>query len=272
MHAELAAYDPRRTYNAAARDYADASPDYWEFCAQRTVDNLQLPPGATVIDVACGYGPATLRSAEQVGPTGHVTGVDVAEEMLAIARGDAAPRGLENVSLELGSMDNLTYPTESFDAVLCVLGLFFADDIQATARSLWQLVKPGGKLAVTTLGPEFFSPMFQVFLDAARKERPDLDLTIPWKRTENPEQLREIFLAAGAKDAFVVSDDTILPLPSPQEWWRIVRGTGIRRIMMELEPAAAERVRTSNEKWIRRHSLTTLTLGVNYLAARKPNG
>lgn len=212
---------PRRTYDAAAHDYDGASRSYWEFCSSRTVERLTLREGEEVLDVACGPGPSALLAAERVGPSGRVVGVDIAEQMLAIARRHAAARGLGNVTFELGDMTMLPFPAASFDAVVCVLGIFLVDDLVGAARSLWRLVRPGGRLAVTTLGTNVFSPAVDAFVDAARAERSDLDIALPWRRTEDPEVLRAVLVEGGVHEPDIAHEEQVVDLPAPVECWRL---------------------------------------------------
>jgi len=80
------------TYNAAADHYDDAANSFWGRFGRRTVERLALSPGARVLDVCCGSGASALPAAERVGPGGHVLGVDLAEELLTLARAKAATR------------------------------------------------------------------------------------------------------------------------------------------------------------------------------------
>ncbi len=113
----------QKTYDSAS-DYFDARPlGFWARYGQRTVERLVLPPGARVLDVACGTGASALPAAEAVGPTGRVTGVDLAERLLARGREKAMQRGLTNIELLQADMTTLGYPDASFDAVLCVFGI-----------------------------------------------------------------------------------------------------------------------------------------------------
>jgi ubiquinone/menaquinone biosynthesis C-methylase UbiE len=84
--------------------------------------------GERVLDVPCGAGPSVVAAAERVGDTGSVLGVDFAPRMLAIAAERVSARGLRNVELRAGDLTALGLDLASFDAVMCVLGIFFVDD------------------------------------------------------------------------------------------------------------------------------------------------
>src|SRR5215467_5419422 len=88
------------TYNAAA-DFFDASPlSFWDYFGRRTIELASLPSGSRVLDVCCGTGASALPAAEAVGPTGHVIGVDLANQLLESARAKAARRRLGNIELD----------------------------------------------------------------------------------------------------------------------------------------------------------------------------
>lgn len=270
MNNQLAKYDPRRTYNAAAIDYDNASVDFWRYAADETVRRLSLQPGEHVLDIACGPGPAALAAAREVGPKGVVVGVDIAEEMIALAQKHALEQRATNTTFEVGNMDALNFPASSFNVTTCVFGLFFAEDIIATIRAMNKSLVTGGRIAITTLGPKFFSPMFDVFLDAATTENPMIDTNVPWHRTEDPDEMRNYLTSAGVIDISVSHEVSELRLRSPEDWWRIAMGTGIRRLAMDLDSAALERVRQHNLSWIHNHELNTLEFGVIYCHGCKP--
>src|SRR5215468_3047289 len=138
------------TYNSAADSYDDPANTFWERFGRSTIERLRLPPGARVLDVCCGSGASALPAAAMVGPTGSVLGVDVAERLLELARAKAAARGLANAQFRFGDMLDLRLPESHFDAVVCVFGIFFVPDMAAAVRSLWKVVRPGGRLAITT--------------------------------------------------------------------------------------------------------------------------
>src|SRR5262249_3395127 len=141
-----------RTYNSAADHFDDPPLAFWERYGRRTVERLDPPAGATVLDVGCGTGASALPAAELVGPDGTVLGVDLAEKLLAQARAKAVQRRLQYVEFRLADMTALGFPDQHFDAVVSVFSVFFVPEMEALVRELWRMVKPGGKLAITTWG------------------------------------------------------------------------------------------------------------------------
>ena len=114
------------TYNAAA-DFYEASPlGFWNYFGRKTIELLSLRNGSRVLDACCGAGASALSAAELVGPRGKVIGVDVAQALLELARAKAGQRRLSNIQFELGDLLSLRFPNESFDAAVCVFGIFFS--------------------------------------------------------------------------------------------------------------------------------------------------
>ena len=173
MTEQLDGFDPRSTYDEAAHDYESAARDFWQYISIRTVELLDLKPGDRVLDVPCGSGASLVAAAQRVGPSGRVVGVDYAEQMVAVAGEKARSGGLVNVELSVADMTCLDERgLEPFDAVVCSLGLFFAEDMGAFARSLFGLVRPGGgRLGVAVFGERVFDPMRQVFAETVGNSR-----------------------------------------------------------------------------------------------------
>src|SRR6476469_7939148 len=143
------------TYNAAADTY-DASPlGFWDYFGR-------------------GTRASALPAAEAVGPTGNVIGVDLATQLLELARAKAAQRHLGNIEFEVGDMLSLRFPVASFDAVVCVFGIFFVPDMAKAVSELWNRIRPGGKLAVTTWGRNLCEPANNAFWRSIKNVRPNL--------------------------------------------------------------------------------------------------
>lgn len=268
--------DPRAhtawVYNTAAGQYDDPALSFWERFGRRTVDRLELRPGARVLDACCGTGASALHAARQVGPRGHVTGIDLAEGMLERARTKAAALGLHHAGFRVADIENSGLPAGSFDAVVCVFGIFFVPDMKAAVRSLWRLVRPGGVLAITTWGTGVFEPADSAFWKAVDQEREDLCRAFaPWDRVNTPDLLRELVeeAAAGAAEIRVEQEEGVHPLDSPEAWWRIVMGSGYRGTVEQLDPPARERVRATVSGRLAEDRVTRITADVVYAVARK---
>jgi ubiquinone/menaquinone biosynthesis C-methylase UbiE len=258
------------TYNAAADFYDDPANSFWERFGRRTVERLQLPSGARVLDVCCGSGASAIPAAELVGPQGHVLGVDLAQNLLALARAKAAARGLQNIEFRVGDMLNLELADSQFDAVVCVFGIFFVPDMPAAVRELWRCVRPGGKLAITTWGPNFFEPATTVFWNSIREVRPDLYRGFnPWDRISDPPALHALLHEGGVEQAEVVAESGSHPIPAPEAWWSAVMGTGYRGTFEQLDAAAQERVHTINLDYIRQSGIRSVEANVVYAVATK---
>jgi len=258
------------TYNTASGSFDDPALSFWDRFGARTVDRLRLAPGSRVLDACCGTGASALPAAEAVGPSGSVLGVDLAEAMLERARAKAAARGLRQATFRVGDIEALGLPESSFDAVVCVFGIFFVDDMVGAVRSLWRLVRPGGVLGITTWGRGVFEPADRAFWAAVSREREDLARAFaPWDRANTPELLRALLADAGVSPSHVELEPARHPLPDPSAWWRIVMGSGYRATVEQLDPAARARIRETVENGLRAAGVSEVTADVVYGAARR---
>jgi len=257
-------------YNAAADSYDDPANSFWGRFGRTTVERLRLSPGARVLDVCCGSGASALPAAEAVGPDGSVLGIDLATNLLELARAKAAVRGLRNAEFRLGDMLDLNLPDSQFDAVVCVFGIFFVPDMSAAVRALWRVVRPGGRLALTTWGPRFFEPATAAFWNAIRAERPDLYRGFnPWDRICEPAAVRALLREGGVEYADVVAEPGTHPIPSAEAWWSAVLGSGYRGTLDQLDAAARERVRAANFDYVRTSGIDRVEANVVYAVASK---
>ena len=110
-----------------------------------------LQPGDNVRDPGSGGGLDAFIAREQVGKTGSVTGVDMTEEMIALARKNADALGYDNVSFLLGDIEELPVPESSIDVVLsnCVLNL--VPDKQKAFREIGRVLKKGGRFSISDI-------------------------------------------------------------------------------------------------------------------------
>ncbi len=259
------------TYNAAA-DFFDASPlSFWDYFGRRTIELASLPSGSRVLDVCCGTGASALPAAEAVGPTGSVIGIDLAEQLLESARTKAIQRRLGNIEFEIGDMLSMRFPVASFDAVVCVFGIFFVPDMANAVSELWSRIRPGGKLAVTTWGPNFCEPASDAFWRSIKNVRPDLHKGFnPWDRIDSPASLRDIFDQARIASPNITREDRLHPINSAEDWWTIVLGSGYRGTIEQLDLAERQKVQEANLAFIRDEKISAIETNVLYAFAAKP--
>lgn len=192
--------------------------------AEDLVATVAPSSGERVLDAACGTGIVARLVRPRVGEGGAVAGLDVNPGMLAVARSTAAST-LPIEWYESGA-EAMPLPDDSFDVVLCQLGLQFITNKLGALREMRRVLAPGGRLAINVPGPT--PPLFAALADALGKHvapRAASFVHIVFSLHDERE-LRELVNAAGFDEVDVQATRTTLGLPPAREFlWQYVYST-----------------------------------------------
>jgi ubiquinone/menaquinone biosynthesis C-methylase UbiE len=136
----------------AAPAYDQVGPRFFARFGSRLVELAQVRQGETVLDVACGRGASLFPAADGVGAAGRAVGIDLADGMIDELTRDIRARGLLNVETRVMDAEDLRFPAETFDCVLCGFCLFFFPQRERALSEMRRVLKSGGRLAISTWG------------------------------------------------------------------------------------------------------------------------
>lgn len=248
------------------------------FLNHRLVADARLHAGMSVLDLGSGTGYPALLGAQTVGATGRVTGMDLAEQMLAAAERKAKRLGLTNISFRTGDVTSLPFEPNSFDAVTSRFCLMFLPEIPKAAAEIARVLKPGGWVAAAVWAAPEKNPSIGLSVAAIKQviELPPPDPTAPGIfRLAKPGELAGMFQQAGLADA---TDQEFLAewsYASADEYYTSLMeiAAPVQNLMARLTDAQKQEVKqrilhaTSN---YRRGERIVFPMAVRIVAARKP--
>ncbi len=232
-HAQVAAL-----FDQLAESYDQVGVDLFQPIADGLVGHLRPDLGDQALDVGCGRGAALLRLAEAVGPSGAVTGLDLSPAMVAASRAALESAGLAGDVL-VADAAAPPLPIESFDIVACSLVLFFLSD-PATALTAWHaLLRPGGRLGISTFGPippewRAVEAVFDPYLPAQMLDARTTGISGPFASDAGMETLVE---EAGFTQVTTETMTVPVRFSSAEHWHEWTWSTGQRQ-MWERVPEA----------------------------------
>lgn len=226
-------------FDRAAPTYDAVGVPWFTPIAEGLVAALAPEAGQRALDIGCGRGAALWSLAAAVGAEGSVTGIDLAPAMIELTRADATARGLANVDLQVMDAVSPDLPAGSYDLVASSLVLFFLPEPLEPLRRWRDLVKPGGRLGISTFGDrddtwvqidEAFKPYLPPFLLDARTS----GSRGPFAADEGVEDL---FRSAGLDSVRTAGQEVVSVLRDPEHWvqWSWSHG---QRAMWEFVPEA----------------------------------
>jgi len=248
------------------------------FLNHRLVADARLRSGLRVLDLGSGTGYPALLGAQTVGPGGSVTGIDLAEQMLEVARRKAISLGLSNVAFRTGDVTALPFDANSFDAVTSRFCLMFLPEIPKAAAEIARVLKPGGWVAAAVWSAPEKNPSIGLSMAAIKQviELPPPDPTAPGIfRLAKPGDLAGMLQQAGLTD---VADQEFLAewsYESAEEYYTSLTDIAapIQNLMAKLSPDQKNEVKRlilQAAMKYQRGDRIVFPLAVRVVAARKP--
>jgi ubiquinone/menaquinone biosynthesis C-methylase UbiE len=204
-------------FDLLAPDYDSTGVPFFGPIAHDLIEAMALQPGEDVLDMGCGRGAVLIPAATIVAP-GRAVGMDISPAMIEIARSAVRESGLTNAEATVGSAITPDLPASSFDAVLSSLVLFFLPD-PLTALSAWlPLLRPGGRVGVTTFGAT--DPRWKDIDEVLAPFMPSRDARTSGTQGpfESDAGMEELLSRAGFEKVRTVRQELDVSFTSPEDW------------------------------------------------------
>ena len=197
--------------------------------AELTAEKAELLPGQKVLDIACGSGWATMKVARIVGEKGHVTGIDIADKLLDVARWKAASEGLMNIEYLVGDAQKLSFDDNTYDAILCASSLFLFKDIPRVLSECYRVLKTDSTMVFSTFGKNVFQFVTKLINDWITQHETNVFPDSPISVTDSPEKCREVFVKEGFENVEIFEETCVAHFHDKEECWRQISGSLIVR-------------------------------------------
>jgi ubiquinone/menaquinone biosynthesis C-methylase UbiE len=215
--------------------------------AERLVVNAKIALGQRVLDVACGTGWATMAVARAVGNTGRVTGIDIADKMLDMAREKATSEGLSNVEYSVGDAEALGFDDTSFDVVICASSIFFLRDIFKALHEWHRVLKVGGTIAFSSFGVNFLQPFNRLFSERLTQydgQAPQGQQ--PSEKTDTVGKCRELLKRAGFEKIEITTEQLGYYIEDVTVYWQEMSSTPVKLRLDRLSTTDLEKFKAEH--------------------------
>jgi SAM-dependent methyltransferase len=262
----------------------------WDLCAEKYDGYLtrafapfsrkllalaQLQAGYRVLDVASGSGLATFMAAEAVGPGGRIMGVDLSETMVTLARRRATEEGVNNVEFIHMDAEELEFPADSFDAVLCALGLMLFPQPNKALSEMRRVLNTGGAAALSVFGrgsKVALRALIEPFIPHMPPPPQRGPSIFGFGRTE---ALEEAARAAGFSDVTTLQEAHVLAFDDEEGVWEMLLSLGRLAQMHARLPAKTQAqlrwqvLRIARDQYSNQQGALELPFELTYAVARR---
>jgi O-methyltransferase/aklanonic acid methyltransferase len=223
-------------------DFDRVGPSFFSSCGRRLAEFAQLSPGAAVLDVATGRGAVLFPVAEQVGPCGHVVGVDLSAGMAHATADQIRQAGLKQASLAQMDAARLAFADAVFDVVLSGHSIIFFPHVTG---EFCRVLRAGGRVGLTIIARGCFNWL----LDAFRAHVPPQEAQTDDDRgaqeadvpaIDTPTGMKTLLRDTGFEEIHVNEEEIDFVYADEAEWWSMLWTLGFRSALERMDPAALE--------------------------------
>lgn len=225
-----------RVFDTVADGYDSPAMRYFSSSAENLANILHPAAGEKILDVATGTGEVAIACARAVLPGGNVIGIDLSERMLEQAKKKAVSMGAGNIDFFNMNAAMLDFKSDYFNHVVCGFGLFFLPDMSAALREWVRVTKPGGKIAFTSFTHQAFAPMIEMFVESVEQFDVEMQKSpLASQRLSNIDQCLDVMQSVQLQDCKVETRQLGYYLQNADDWWEIVKFSGLRRLFDRLQ-------------------------------------
>lgn len=211
-------------------------PTIGEPLAKDLIRKADLRPGERVLDTACGTGIIARLALKEVGNEGRIAGLDVNPGMINVARSITTDLPIE---WHQASAEQMPFVDESFDVVICQMGLQFMENKAAALLEMRRVLAPGGRLILNVPGPAG-APFAILAKKMGRTIGPDARKFVEHVFMLNDvEAIRELMQAASFSTVEIQEQYKMLALPTPKKFlWQYISSTPLYQVVAEADEKA----------------------------------
>lgn len=239
----------RSIFDRVSPNYDNPEMRYFAFSADYMMGLAKPKSGERVLDIATGTAMVAIAAAQYLQPEGRVQAIDISEGMLGKAKQNIDKHALNNIDIHNMDAEQLEFRANYFDLITCGFGLFFLADAQQAVKQWHRVLKPGGRLVISTFNQSAFMPMvkwFRALIEETGVEFP----ASSWQQFSDSESCLELFPVDLFEEQNITTKQHGIHLKDANEWWNIIINSGLRSYLELLDPDQQAKLRIKHNQQV----------------------